>query len=112
MILLTRSTVADMDMMRTHEFTMGIHETEEHKIADSNEIYDFLIPVNIGAYKEARQEIGDLKNKYEQARMRFHKKKLDPSTTLRRSTELLDISIADLDKVRRTAFPRWHSTDH
>ena len=65
-----------------------------------NEIYYFLIPVNIEAYKDARQEIGDLKNKYEQARMRFHKKKLDPSITLRRATELLDTSIADLDKIK------------
>ena len=79
MILSAKSVTAEMNMMKANEFSTGIHEMEEHKIAYSNEIYDFLIPVDIQAYKEARKDIENLNNDYEQARMRFHKKKLDPS---------------------------------
>ena len=50
-----------MNIRKEDGFTTGIHEIEQHNIADSNEIYDFLIPVDTGAYKAAREVIEMLK---------------------------------------------------
>ena len=81
------------------EFRTGIKEMKHHKVADSNEIYDFIIPLDLKTYKTARTRIVMLVKGYEMARRKFHKKNLKISDDIRRDILLLDRKLEDLDRL-------------
>ena len=95
LFLLSTNLIAMME----NEFKTGIREVDNHKIADSNEVYDFIVPIDLDAYDKAKRRIEALRNEYEKARKRFHKKNLKPSEDLDREMALLKITIEDLKRL-------------
>ena len=71
--IMTNKISAEME----EEFKTGIREILGSKIADENELYDFLIPLDLQHYNKAREDIVKLVRQYERARRNYHKKKLN-----------------------------------
>ena len=98
MLMLTSTIVAGKN---ENEFRTGIKEIGHHKIADSNEIYDFIIPLDLEVYKVARTLIMKQVVGYEKERRKFHKKELNISKDIKRVFFLLDKKIEDLDRLAK-----------
>ena len=90
--IMTNKISAEME----EEFKTGIREILGSKIADENELYDFIIPLNLQHYNKAREDIAKLVRQYERARRSYHKKKLNTSADLERDLEIINLKIEDI----------------
>ena len=81
------------------EFRTGIKEMKSNKVADANETYDFIIPLDLEYYEKAKDRITMLIIEYENARRRFHKKDLEISDDLRREIKLINTALEDLKRL-------------
>ena len=90
--IMTNKISAEME----EEFKTGIREILGSKIADENELYDFLIPLDLQHYNKAREDIVKLVRQYERARRSYHKKKLNTSADLERDLEIINLKIEDI----------------
>ena len=95
MELMSTKIIAVMEQ----EFRTGIKEMKSNKVADANETYDFIIPLDLEYYEKAKDKITMLIVEYENARRRFHKKNLDISDDLRRELKLINTSLEDLKRL-------------
>ena len=82
------------------EVQSGILEVERHKVADSNELYDIITPINVDAYTVMTKAVSILLKRYENARRKYHNNwKLTPMEDLARNEALLRAVLKDLQKL-------------
>ena len=103
-LILNKTTVTLWIIISTtavleQEFRTGIKEMKSEKIADANEIYDFIIPLDLSYYENAVDQVTMLIIDYENARRRFHKKNLDISDDLRRDLTVIKVLLEDLKRL-------------
>ena len=61
-----------------------------------NELYDFIIPLDLQHYAKARDSLTTLIPQYERARKNYHKKELNTSTDLERELATIDMMIGHI----------------
>ena len=72
---------------------------KSNKVADTNELYDFIIPLDLEHYGKARTRLAMLVLEYENARKKFHKKDLGISNDLKREIVTIDTMIGDIKRL-------------
>ena len=67
-MIMSKRVLANME----NELSTGIRELGSSKIADENELFDFIIPFDLNHYEEAKDKLTKVILEYEGARKKYH----------------------------------------
>jgi len=94
-MIMSKRVLANME----NEFSTRIRELGSNKIADENELFDFIIPFDLNHYEEAKDKLTKVILEYEGARKKYHKKNLPISTDLKREIMNINLMLGDLRRL-------------
>ena len=94
-MLMSTRVLAEME----NKFQTGIREVKGSRVADENESYGFIIPLDMEHYGNARDRLIKLIIQYERARKDFHEKELGISNDLKREVSTIDSMIGEVKRL-------------
>ena len=86
-------------------------ETENYRVANANEKYDFIIPMNLEHYRKTRERIFRVIEVYEKARVECHDMKLDMQPDIKRNLDLVDNKLDNMYRLTGL-IPEFNGEDY